>query len=61
MTYCNAGPHFGISVRDINMQSIRTLIKMNSRKKVGYGQGIMYKNNIGNICFYNMFICIHMR
>lgn len=49
MTYCNTGPHFGISVMDINMQSIRTLIKMNSRKKVGYSQGIMDKNNIGNM------------
>lgn len=43
MTYCNAGPHFGNSVMGINMQSIRTLINMNSRKKVGYSQGIMDK------------------
>lgn len=41
ITYCNSGPHFGLSVRDINMQSIRTLIKINSRKKVDCSQGII--------------------
>lgn len=61
MTYCNAGPHLGKSVIDINTQSVRTLTKMNSRKKVSYSQGTIVIKIIFKIHFYNLFICTHMR